>query len=87
MGRILAAEELLDEARDAIREAILSTVRANAVRARHREPENVEETILPPVATCWGENRPLIQRFLTESDPEAGPIIQVLQGLLTPDQH
>src|SRR5262249_10178901 len=62
LGRILAAEELLDEARDAIREAIFYAARANALRARLRDPENVEETILLPVATCWGEDRPLIQR-------------------------
>jgi hypothetical protein len=86
MSRILAAEELLDEARDAIREAILYAARATAVRARLREPENVEETILPPVATCWGENRALILRFVTEPNHEAGPIIQVLQGLLARDQ-
>ena len=86
MGRILAAEELLDEARDAIREAILYAARANTLRARLREPESVEETILSPVATCWGENRPLIQRFLTESNHEVAPVIEALQGLLARDQ-
>jgi hypothetical protein len=82
MGRILGAEELLDEARDAIREAILYAARANALQARLREPANAEETILPPVATCWGENRPLIQHFLAGSNDEVGPIIHALQKLL-----
>jgi len=82
LGRILAAEELLDEAREAIREAIFYAARANALQARLREPENVDETILLPVATCWGEDRSLIQRFLAESSHEIGPIIHALQKLL-----
>jgi SNF2-related domain/Helicase conserved C-terminal domain len=82
MGRILAAEELLDEARDAIGEAILSAARANAVQARLPEPEKLEETILPPLAACWGESQQLIQHFLAESNHEIGPIIQVLEGSL-----
>jgi hypothetical protein len=81
LGRILAAEELLDEAREAIREAILYAARANALQARLREPENVEETVLLPVARFWGENRPLMQRFLAESNCEIGPVVYVLQKL------
>jgi hypothetical protein len=86
MGRILAAEELLDEAHDAIGEAILSAARASAVQARLPEPEKLEETILPPLAACWGESQQLIQRFLAESDHEIGPIIQALESSLTENQ-
>jgi hypothetical protein len=81
MGRILAAEELLDEAREAIGEAILSAARASAVQTRLPEPEKLEETILPPLTACWGESQKLIQHFLLESNHEIGPIIQVLEGL------
>jgi hypothetical protein len=81
ISRILAAEELLDEANEAIREAILSAARASAVKARLPEPEKLEETILPPLAACWGESQQLIQHFLAESNHEIGPIIQVLEGL------
>lgn len=63
MGRILAAEELLEEARDAVGEAILCAARASAVQARLPEPEKLEETILPPLAGCWRENQSLIRRF------------------------
>ena len=86
MGRILAAEELLDEAREAIGEAILSAARASAVQARLPEPEKLEETILPPLAACWGESQQLIQRFLAESNHEIGPIIQALESSLTENQ-
>jgi hypothetical protein len=82
MGRILAAEELFDEARDAVGEAILSAARANAVQARLPEPERLEETVLPPLAACWGESRSLIQRFLAETNHELGSIIQALEALM-----
>jgi hypothetical protein len=82
MGRILAAEELLDEARDAVGEAILSAARASAVQARLPEPESLKETILPPLAACWGESRSLIQRFLAESNLELGSIIHTLEQSL-----
>ena len=82
MGRILAAEELLDEARDAVGEAILSAARANAVQARLPEPERLEETILPPLAACWGKSRSLIQRFLGETNHELGLIIRALEALM-----
>jgi hypothetical protein len=82
MGRILAAEELLDEARDAVGEAILCAARVRAVQARLPEPGKLEETMLPPLAACWGESRPLLQRFLAESNHEIGPTIQALESSL-----
>ncbi len=82
MSRILAAEELLDEARDAIGEAILCAARASAVQARLPEPEKLEEAILPPLAACWGEAQPTIQRFLAEPDYEIGTLIQSLQSFI-----
>jgi helicase-like protein len=84
LARILAAEELLDEARDAVGEAILNAARANAVQARLPEPERLEETILPPLAVCWAESRSLIQRFLAESNHELGSIIEALDSSLAP---
>jgi hypothetical protein len=74
-----AAEELSEEARDAVREAILSAACAAAVRARLREPEKLEETIIPPMAACWGGNRLLIQRFVTEPDNDIEPVMSALQ--------
>ena len=82
MARILAAEELLDEALDAVGEAILNAARANAVQARLPEPERLEETILPPLAVCCAESRSLIQRFLAETNHELGSIIQALEALM-----
>ncbi|MBV8376777.1 MAG: DEAD/DEAH box helicase family protein [Verrucomicrobia bacterium] len=85
MGRILAAEDLLDEARDAVGGAILCAARIRAVQARLPEPGKVEEILLPPLAVCWGESRPLMQRFLEHSNHEIGPIIQALESSLADD--
>ena len=82
MGRILAAEELLDEAHDAIGGAILCAACASAVQARLPEPEKLEEVILPPLAAYLGESQPMIRRFLTEPDHEIGPLVQSLQSFL-----
>jgi len=52
------------------------------VQARLPEPERLEETVLPPLAACWGESRSLIQRFLAETNHELGSIIQALEALM-----
>ena len=82
MGRILEAEELFEEARAAVIEAILSAARANAVQSRLIEPEKLEETIIPPLAACWRENQSLIRRFIADSKHEIGPLIQALESSL-----
>jgi len=41
--------------------------------------------MLPPLAACWGESRPLLQRFLAESNHEIGPTIQALESSLAED--
>ena len=82
MGRILATEDLVEEAREALLVAILSAARANAVQARLIEPEKLEETILPPLAGCWGESESLIRDFLADPKREIGPIMQVLESSL-----
>ncbi|MBV9298415.1 MAG: DEAD/DEAH box helicase [Verrucomicrobia bacterium] len=85
MGRILAAEELLEEARDAVGEAILCAARVRAVQARLPEPGKLEETMLPPLAAYWGESRPLLQRFFAASNHEIGPTIEALESSLSTD--
>jgi hypothetical protein len=63
-----------------------SAARASAMQGRLPEPEKLEETILPPLAACWGESQQLIQHFLPDSNHEIGPIIQVLEGSLAENQ-
>jgi superfamily II DNA or RNA helicase len=81
MARILAAEELLDEARDALREAILSAGRVIAGEARLPEPEKLEEVLFAPLAARWGDQRPLVHGFLANPAGELEPVLRGLQSL------
>jgi SNF2 family DNA or RNA helicase len=82
MARVLAAEDLLDEAREAIRDSILSAARVIAGQARLPEPEKLEEVLLPPLGARWEDNRPLIQGFLENSHNSAPePVLRALQSL------
>jgi hypothetical protein len=82
MARILAGEDLLDEARDALREAILFAGRVIAGEARLPEPSNLEDVLISPLAARWGDHRPLIQGFLANPAGELDPLLRALQSLL-----
>jgi superfamily II DNA or RNA helicase len=82
MARILAGEDLLDEARDALREAILFAGRVIAGEARLPEPSNLEEVLVSPLAARWGDHLPLIHEFLANPAGELDPLLRALQTLL-----
>src|SRR5271165_3414206 len=81
MARILAAEDLLDEARDALRDAILSAGRVIAGEARLPEPEKLEEVLFSPLAARWGDNRTLVCEFLANPASDPGPLLLALQSV------
>jgi len=81
MARILAGEDLLDEARDALREAILFAGRVIAGEARLPEPSNLEEVLVSPLAARWGDHRPLIHEFLANPAGEFDRLLRALQTL------
>jgi hypothetical protein len=81
MARILAAEDLPDEARDALRDAILSAGRVIAGEARLPEPEKLEEVLFSPLAARWGDNQPLVRQFLANPASDPWPLIRALQSL------
>ena len=81
MARILAGEDLLDEARDALREAILFAGRVIAGEARLPEPSNLEEVLVSPLAARWGDHRPLIHEFLANPAGELDRLLRALQTL------
>ena len=81
MARILAGEDLLDEARDALREAILFAGRVIAGEARLPEPSNLEEVLVSPLAARWGDHRPLIHEFLANPAGELDRLLHALQTL------
>jgi hypothetical protein len=82
LATILASEELLDEARDALRDAVLFAGRVIAGEARLPEPENLEEVLLSPLAVRWGNNRPLVNGFLTSPTGDLEPVLHGLQSLV-----
>ncbi len=81
MARILAAEDLPEEARDALRDAILSAGRVIAAEARLSEPEKLEEVLFSPLAARWGDNQPLVREFLANPASDPGPLLRALQSL------
>ena len=82
MATILASEELVDEARDALRDAVLFAGRVIAGEARLPEPENLGEVLLSPLAVRWGNNRPLVNGFLTNPAGDLEPVLRGLQILV-----
>jgi hypothetical protein len=81
MGRVLATEELLEEARQALEEAILCQGRAYAVAARLSEPEKPGDVLMSPLAASWGQNLPSVRKFLS-NDQDIGKMIQELERSL-----
>jgi len=81
MARILAAEDLPEEARDALRDAILSAGRVIAGEARLPEPEKLEEVLFSPLAARWGDNRTLVCEFLANPASDPGPLLLALQSV------
>ena len=82
MANLLASEELLDEARDALKDAVLFAGRLIAAEARLPEPENLEEVLLSPLVLRWGNNRSLVNGFLTNPAFDLQPVLHGLQSLV-----
>jgi superfamily II DNA or RNA helicase len=80
MARVLAAEELHEESRIALREAVLYQARAFATKARLPEPEKPEDAILPPFSAEWRGQLPVIRKFL-EDEGEVDAVIQGFTSL------
>lgn len=64
---LLAAAELLEEARQALEEAILYQARAYSVEGRFSEPATLDDAIRSPLAVSWGDALPVVRRFLANS--------------------
>ena len=82
MANLLASEELLDEARDALKDAVLFAGRLIAAEARLPEPENLEAVLLSPLVLRWGNNRSLVNGFLTNPAFDLQPVLHGLQSLV-----
>ena len=73
LAKILLAEELGDEAMDALRESARLAGCAFAVEERTATmPATLTAALTPPLSYRWGDNAPQIQRLI--SDAEVAPI-------------
>ena len=82
MANLLEGGGLSEEARDALREAMLWTGRALAVEHRLPEPAEMKESLRPPMSLLWGDALSTLHELA--SSPSLPPIrvTEVLQKLL-----
>ncbi len=82
MASLLGSGDLLEEAREALLEAIHLLGRALAVENRMAEPAELKDAFVAPTSLCWGETFPVIQEFaLTPSSPSTH-VTDIVQKLL-----
>jgi hypothetical protein len=83
IARVLAAEDFLEEARQALQDSILYHGVAYAVETRLPEPEKLDDVVKGPLAISWGEKLPLIRDFLRNGQ-EIRQVIQEFQVFIEP---
>ena len=67
MARLLQAEKMDEEAREALLAAVLETGRALAIEARLPEPATLTEVLAPPLSHAWGEAREILATAVNNS--------------------
>ena len=75
MARLLQAEKMDEEAREALLAAVLETGRALAIESRLPEPPNPVAALAPPLSHAWGNAHATLAAILSDSSV---PIIQAL---------
>ncbi len=81
MARVLAAEEMVEEARAAVTSAIHELGRALAVEHRQPEPANARGAVSPPLDTFWPGGEELLgtlRGFLADENAAVHPTIAAL---------
>jgi hypothetical protein len=81
MANLLGKGGLLEEERDALLQAALWLGRALAIENRSPEPESLEDSFRPPLATFWGGFLPEIRGFSKDPSLPAGPLAEGLHRL------
>jgi hypothetical protein len=82
MARLLESGDLLEEAREALLEAMLLLGRALAVEKRMPEPIELNDTLLAPASLCWGEDLPAVREFASTPSSPANLATDILGKLL-----
>ena len=81
MARVLAAEEMVEEARGAVTSAICELGRALAIEHRLPEPANARGALAPPLDAFWPDGEGLLgtlRGFLADENAPVQPIIAAL---------
>jgi len=82
MARLLASGDLVDEARQAVLDAVLFLGRALALETRMPEPADVKEATALPAAICWKGALPAVRGFVAAPEPELAPVLGELGKML-----
>ncbi|MCE0523838.1 MAG: DEAD/DEAH box helicase [Methylacidiphilales bacterium] len=81
MARLLQAEKMDEEAREALLAAILETSRALAIEARLPEPVTPAAALTPPLSHAWGKARATLAAALNNSSASCSEALALLENL------
>jgi hypothetical protein len=81
MARLLQAEKMDEEARDALLAAVLETGRALAIEARLPEPATPAAALAPPLSHAWGKARETLAAALNNSCVPLSEALALLENL------
>ena len=84
MARILAGEEMTEEARAAVVAAIHEMGRALAIEHRQSEPANALGAVAPPLDSLWPGGEPVLIPLRTFLADERAPLLPVISALGQP---
>ena len=84
MARVLAAEEMTEEARAATVAAIHELGRALAIEHRQAEPANALGAVAPPLDALWPGGDPMLVALRSFLADESAPVLPVVSALGQP---
>jgi len=84
MARLLQAERMDEETREALLAAILETGRALAIEARLPEPTSALAAIAPPLSHAWGNARETLATALSNSSAPLANALALLETISSP---
>jgi hypothetical protein len=80
MARLLQAEKMDEESREALLAAILEIGRALAVESRLPEPANPAAALAPPLSHAWGTARETLAAVLNNSSAPLSEALTLLEN-------
>jgi hypothetical protein len=81
MARALLAEELAEEGREALLQALVAQAKALSVEHRLPEPGDPAQAVRSPVGPFWGEHHAAIVDYVADTAKPWKPVLESLQAL------